>query len=86
MESYKLYVNKKDDDDKNLKIKLNGINKNLINNTNKSIENSKINADYDQYIYQESLIGNRVSRLKNNNIRQSNMIGNKAISFSSLVE
>ena len=35
MESYKLYVNKKDDDDKNLKLKLNGINKNLVDNTHK---------------------------------------------------
>lgn len=86
MESYKLYVNKKDDDEKNLKLKLNGINKNLVDNTNKSIENSKINSDYDQYIYQESLVGNRVSRLQNKNTRHSNMIGNKAISFSSLVE
>ena len=86
MESYKLYVNKKDDDDKNLKLKLNGINKNLVDNTHKSIENSKKNSDYDQYIYKESLIGNSVSRLTNKNTRLSHMVGNKGISFSSLVE
>ena len=86
MESYKLYVNKKDDDEKNLKLKLNGINKELVNNTNKSIENSRINSDYDKYIYQESLVGNRISRLTNKNTRISHMVGNKAIAFSSLVE
>jgi hypothetical protein len=86
MESYKLYVNKKDDDDKNLKLKLNGINKNLVDNTYKSIENSKKNSDYDQYSYQDSLIGDRISRLTNKNTRISHMVGNKAISFSSLVE
>lgn len=86
MESYKLYVNKKDDDEKNLNLKLNGINKNLVEKTNKSIENSKINADYDQYIYQESMVGNRISRLTNKSNRISHMIGNKGIAFSSLVE
>lgn len=86
MESYKLYINKKDNDEKNLKLKLNGINKNLVNNTNKSIENSRMNTDYDNLIYNESVIGNRVSRIKNKNTRLSNMIGNKAISFSSIVE
>lgn len=86
MESYKLYVNKKDDDEKNINLKLNGINKNLVENTNKSIENSKINADYDKYIYQESMVGNRISRLANNNNRMNHMMGNKGIAFSSLVE
>ena len=62
------------------------VNKNLVDNTHKSIENSKKNSDYDKYIYQESLIGNRVSRLTNKNTRLSHMVGNKAISFSSLVE
>lgn len=86
MESYKLYVNKKDDDEKNLKLKLNGINKELVDNTNKSIEYSRINSDYDKYIYQESLIGNRISRLTNKNTRISHMVGNKVIAFSSIVE
>ena len=43
MESYKLYRNKKDNDDKNIDLKLNGINKKLIKNTDKAIENSKLN-------------------------------------------
>ena len=37
MESYKLYRNKKDNDDKNIDLKLNGINKKLIKNTDKAI-------------------------------------------------
>lgn len=86
MEAYKLYSKKKDDDEKNINIKLNGINSNLVKMTNQSIENGKINSDYDKYIYQESLVGNRISRLTNNNNRVSHMIGNKAIAFSSLVD
>lgn len=86
MESYKLYVPKKDDDEKNIDLQLNGINKKLVNNTNKSIEGTRVNSDYDKFIYQESLIGNRISRLANRNTRVSHMIGNKAVAFSSLVE
>lgn len=86
MESYKLYINKKDEDDKNISLKLNGINKNLVDKTNKSIENAKINTDYDKYMYQESVVGHRISRLANKNTRVSHMVGNKAISFSSIVD
>lgn len=86
MESYKLYINKKDNDEKNIDFKLNGINKNLVEMTNKSIEKSRINSNFDNQMYLESLVGNRISRLQNKNSRISNMVGNKAISFSSLVE
>ncbi len=37
-------------------------------------------------MYLDSVVGNRVSRLQNKNSRISNMVGNKAIAFSSLVE
>jgi hypothetical protein len=86
METYKLYINKKDNDEKNIDFKLNGINKNLVEMTNKSIEKSRINSNFDNQMYLESLVGNRISRLQNKKSRISNMVGNKAISFSSLVE
>jgi hypothetical protein len=86
MESYKLYRNKKDNDDKNIDLKLNGINKKLIKNTDKAIENSKLNIDYDKMMYNESLVGNKISRITNKNNRISHMVGNKAISFSSTIE
>ncbi len=86
MESYKLYINKKDNDEKNIDFKLNGINKNLVEQTNKSIENSRLNSNFDSQMYLDSVVGNRVSRLQNKNSRISNMVGNKAIAFSSLVE
>lgn len=86
MESYKLYINKKDNDEKNMLFKLNGINKELVEKTNKSIENSRVNSNFDSQIYLDSVVGHRISRLQNKNSRISNMIGNKAIAFSSLVE
>lgn len=86
MESYKLYINKKDNDEKNIDFKLNGINKNLVEMTNKSIENSRVNSNFDNRMYLDSLVGHRISRLQNKNSRISNMIGNKAVAFSSLVE
>lgn len=86
MESYKLYINKKDNDEKNIDFKLNGINKNLVEQTNKSIENSRLNSNFDSQMYLDSVVGNRISRLQNKNSRISNMVGNKAIAFSSLVE
>ena len=52
----------------------------------KAIENAKINTDYDKYMYQESVVGHRISRLANKNTRVSHMVGNKAISFSSIVD
>jgi hypothetical protein len=83
METYKI---KKDNDEKHMSHMMNGIYKKLINNTNKSIESSKHNQDYDKLMYKESIVGNRISKFQNEKNRISNMIGNKAVSFSSLVE
>ncbi len=83
METYKI---KKDNDDKNISFKLNGINKEMFQNTNKSLSATKQNSDYDYEMYQESIVGHKVSRLQNKNSRISNMIGNKAIAFSSIIE
>ncbi len=86
MESYKLYVNKKDNDEKNMSLKLNGLNKKLVEETNKAIEKSRINSNFDNQMYNESIVGDRIFRVKSKDSRVSNMIGNKAIAFSSLVE
>lgn len=83
MESYKI---KKDINDKNLDLTLNGINKKLVSETFKSKENSRRLSTFDNYMYQESLTGNKIARLKTQKNRISNMIGNKAISFSSIVD
>ncbi len=83
MEAYKIKI---DNDEKNINFKLNGINKKLVQETKKSINNSKKNASFDDKMYQESLVGNRISRLQNNNSRINHMIKNKGVAFSSLVE
>ena len=83
MESYKI---KKDINDKNLDLMLNGIHKKLVKETFKSKDNSRKLSTFDNYMYQESITGNKISRLQNKKNRISNMIGNKAISFSSIVD
>jgi hypothetical protein len=83
METYKI---KKDNDEKHMSHMINGIYKKLIDNTNKSIELSKTNQDYDKLIYKESIVGHRISKFQNEKNRVNHMVGNKAISFSSLVE
>jgi len=83
MEAYKIKI---DNDEKNINFKLNGLNKKLVHETSKSIMNSKKNISFDEQMYQESLIGNRISRFQNNKNRLENMSNNKTISFSSLVE
>lgn len=83
MEAYKIKI---DNDEKNINFKLNGLNKKLVQETSKSILNSKKNLSFDDQMYQESLVGNRISRFQNNKNRLENMVKNKTISFSSLVE
>lgn len=83
MEAYKIKI---DNDEKNINFKLNGLNKKLVQETSKSIINSKKNISFDDQMYQESLVGNRISRFQNNKNRVENMAKNKTISFSSLVE
>ncbi len=83
METYKI---KLDNDDKNIKLNLNGIYKKSVENTKKSILSSKVNSDYDSEMYQESIVGTKISRFQNKNTRISNMIGNKAVSFSTIVD
>lgn len=83
METYKI---KKDSDDVNITHKINNLYKKLVDETNKSMEATKLNTDYDQMMYKESVIGNRISRFQNKNNRVNHMQKNKAISFSTLVE
>lgn len=83
MEAYKIKI---DNDEKNINFKLNGINKKLVQETKKSINNSKMYTSFDDKVYQDSLVGNRISRLQNNNTRINHMVKNKGIAFSSLVE
>lgn len=83
MENYKI---KRDNDEKNMQLKLNGLHKNHVEKTNKSIEGTRLNSDYNKEMYTESLVGHRISRLQNNNNRVSHMANNKYVSFSTLVE
>jgi hypothetical protein len=83
MENYKI---KKDNDDKNISLKLNGLFEKMVDKTNKSIEATRLNSDYNKEMYKESMIGHRISRLQNNKNRVSHMVSNKAISFSSIVD
>lgn len=83
METYKINL---DNDDKNIKLNLNGIYKKVVEKTKESFQSTKLNSNFDNSIYQESIVGNKVSKIKNNNTRISNMIGNKAISFSTIVD
>ena len=83
MEAYKIKI---DNDEKNINFKLNGINKKLVRETTKSINNSKKNAFFDDKMYNDSVIGNRIARVQKQNNRINHMVKNKGISFSSLVE
>jgi len=83
MENYKI---RKDNDDKNIELKLNKLYKDYMEKTNKSIELSRLNKDYDKEIYNESVVGQKKSQLKNNSNRISHMIGNKGVAFSVIVD
>ncbi len=83
MESYKI---KKDLDEKNIDLKLNGLYKDKIKNDSKAQQVNKKYINYDEAMYNESVVGNKVSRMFNKKNRVPHMIGNKAVAFSSLVE
>lgn len=80
------YKIKKDADDKNLTLKLNGLHKKEVVNTNQANNMIKTNSDYDETMYKESMSGYKILNLPKKESFRSHMIGNKAVAFSTIVE
>ena len=80
------YKIKKDSDDKNLSLKLNGLHKKEVEKSSQASNMIKTNSDYDESMYKESLTGHKMVNLPKKELFKSHMVGNKAVAFSTIVE